>query len=389
MQGASPFRSFFMSGFECSAHRRRDGRRLDLLASTGHDRLAEADYRQVRELGLKTVRDGLRWHLIETSSGVYDWSSFLPMLRAALSADVQVIWDICHYGWPDDLDIWSPDFVDRLARFAGAAAQLVREQTDAIPIYCPVNEISFWSWAGGEMARMNPNTRRRGAELKRQLVRGSLAAIDAIRDVEPRARFMHAEPVIHVTTYSTRQRARAEAYRLSQFEALDMLAGRLEPELGGHLRYLDLIGVNFYPQNQWLYSGCTIPFGHHAFRPLRNMLLEVYERYGRPLVVSETGAEGGARPSWLHYVGAEVSAARARGLPLFGICLYPILDYDGWDNGRRCDVGLLGVADENGARTVFTPLLEELERQQLVIETASDLCSLVHADSPGKSSDEE
>jgi hypothetical protein len=31
------FQSWFIGGFECSTHRRRDGRRLDLLASTCHD----------------------------------------------------------------------------------------------------------------------------------------------------------------------------------------------------------------------------------------------------------------------------------------------------------------------------------------------------------------
>ena len=33
-----------------------------------------------------------------------------------------------------------------------------------------------------------------------------------------------------------------------------MLCGRLWPELGGGERYLDIIGVNFYPHNQWFYN---------------------------------------------------------------------------------------------------------------------------------------
>ena len=39
------------------------------------------------------------------------------MLEAARDEGVQVIWDLCHYGWPDDLDIFSPQFVERFARF--------------------------------------------------------------------------------------------------------------------------------------------------------------------------------------------------------------------------------------------------------------------------------
>jgi hypothetical protein len=101
------FQSFFLGGFECSSHRRRDQRRLDLLAATRHDVNAGADYRALARHGITTVRDGLRWHLIETIPGHYDWSSFLPMLHAARDTGTQVIWDLLHWGWPDDLDIWS------------------------------------------------------------------------------------------------------------------------------------------------------------------------------------------------------------------------------------------------------------------------------------------
>ena len=38
------FASFFLGGFECSSHRRFDCRHLDLIAGTGHDRLAATDF---------------------------------------------------------------------------------------------------------------------------------------------------------------------------------------------------------------------------------------------------------------------------------------------------------------------------------------------------------
>src|SRR5689334_651471 len=66
------FKSFFIGGFECSTHRRRDGKRLDLIAATGHDVNAEADYRMLAAHGIRTVRGGLRWHLIETAPRRYD-----------------------------------------------------------------------------------------------------------------------------------------------------------------------------------------------------------------------------------------------------------------------------------------------------------------------------
>jgi beta-glucosidase/6-phospho-beta-glucosidase/beta-galactosidase len=366
------FDSFFLGGFECSTQRRRDGRRLDLVEATGHDRLAAADYRRMTEHGIRTVRDGLRWHLVERSPGRYDWSSFLPMLRAAEAAGVQVIWDLCHYGWPDDIDIWTPSFVDRFARFAGAAARIVREETGGVPFYCPVNEISFWAWAAGDAGKFHPATQGRAGELKRQLVRAAIAGIEAVRAVDPRARIAHSDPIINVIAGSDepRDREAAHGYHGSQFEARDMLAGRLAPELGGRPKYLDVVGVNFYSDNQWIHGGPTVEFGKPRYRPLRELLAETWRRYERPLFIAETGAEGTARAAWLYYVCGEVRAALEDGVPVEGICLYPVVDYPGWENERHCEVGLLCRADAAGHRAAYAPLAEELRRQQALFAEA-------------------
>jgi hypothetical protein len=365
-RAASPFNSFFLAGFECSTHRRSDGRRLDLLASTGHDRFFAEDYRALMRHGIATVRDGLRWHLIEIAPGAYDWSSALPMLRAARGHGMQVVWDLCHYGWPDGLDIWSGSFVERFARFSAAAARIVCEESDAAPFFCTVNEISYWAWAGGEVGRFGPGTHGRGDELKRQLARASIAATAAIRAVNPRTRFLHAEPAIHVAPRSSSRDdlLAAETYHDAQFHALDMIAGRRCPELGGHPDCLDIVGINYYPDNQWVHGGGAIPLGHHAYRPLRELLAEFHTRYGRPLILSETGAEGTARASWLHYVSSEVRAAREAGVRVEGICLYPILDYPGWDNDRPCAVGLMSVPDGRGHRRTDPDLAAELSNQR-------------------------
>jgi beta-glucosidase/6-phospho-beta-glucosidase/beta-galactosidase len=364
------FNSYFLGGFECSTHRRRHGRRLDLLAATGHDRAAAQDYRLMVRHAIRTVRDGVRWHLIESSPGCYDWSSFLPMLRASHDVGVQVIWDLCHYGWPDDIDIWTPAFVERFSRFAGAVAALVRNETDTIPFYCPVNEISYWSWAGAEVARFNPLARGRGLELKHQLVRAAVAAIETIWSVDSRARIVQVDPVIHVVARPDRPRDRkpAEGYRRAQFQAWDMLSGRLSPGLGGKPEYLDVLGVNYYSNNQWFLGGGTIELGHALYRPFRDILAEVHRRYGRPLFVAETGAESDARAPWLRYVAGEVRAAVEADLPVEGICLYPITDYPGWTNGRHCKVGLLGRLDNQTRRAVYQPLADELSRQQAIFD---------------------
>jgi beta-glucosidase/6-phospho-beta-glucosidase/beta-galactosidase len=368
-----PFASFFLGGFECSSHKRLDGTRLDLLSGTGHAEHAEWDYARLGEHGIRTVRDGLRWHLIERSPGRYDWSSLTAQLRASRETGTQILWDLCHYGLPDDLDIWSAAFVDRFADYAAVAARIIGEATEPAPFYCPVNEISYWAWAGGEFGRFHPACHGRGAELKRQLVRAAIASIDAIRSVDPRARFLTAEPLIAVEPGlgDEAHRRAAETYHGAQYEVLDMMAGRMEPELGGAPEFVDLVGLNYYPENQWYHGGPTIPIGHHAYRPLQELLADAHRRYGRPILLAETGAEGCGRASWLHYVCGEVLSALEAGIPVEGICLYPILDYPGWENGRICRVGLLSMPERNGERQVFAPLARELRRQQELFAAAT------------------
>ena len=355
-----------MGGFECSTHVRRDGKRLDLVASTGHDRWAYEDFRRLTEVGIFTARDAVRWHLCDPGAGRYDWSSIRPMLSAARRAGVQVVWDLLHFGWPDGLDPFSDTFVERFTRFAGEFARILEAETAPPFLLAPVNEISFLSFAGGEAGFFNPFARGRGDELKRQLVRACLGGCRAIRDVLPQARLVHTDPIINIIADPERpeDRLAAELHRQAQFAAWDMIAGRREPELGGEERFLDVIGVNYYVHNQWIHEGRVLVPSRPQHLPVRFMLREIYRKYRRPLFIAETGIEDYARPAWLRYMAGEARAATALGAPVEGICLYPIADHPGWEDDRHCPNGLWGYADSSGFRPIDAAYAEELERQQ-------------------------
>ena len=384
------FQSFFMGGFECATHRRADRTQIDVLTATQHDTHAAEDYLLLQQAGIRTVRDGLRWHLIEAVSGVYDWSSFLPMLDASLATGTQVIWDLCHWGIPEHLDIFSPEFISSFAAFAEAAATIIRDTTGPngpIPFYCPVNEISFWAWVGGDAQAFHPHRAGEGYDLKRQLVAASLAGMAAVRRVDPRARFVQAEPIIniepepgdiaeypHIVDDTKRHTA-------SQYQAWDMLRGDLDEDLGGAPEMLDILGVNFYWNNQWIHGGDRLPPGHYLHRPLHVMLQDLWQRYRRPILITETGAEANAAVGWLGYIAAEVRQAQREGVPMLGVCLYPVMDYPGWDDERHCRCGLIAADEAWSARELRTDLVAELAAQArlLVPQTASEAPTPVRA----------
>jgi beta-glucosidase/6-phospho-beta-glucosidase/beta-galactosidase len=367
------FDSFLMGGFECSSHRRRDGVRLDLIRATAHDKHALRDYRLCKRFGFATVRDGVRWHLIGKTAGKYDWSSWLPMLEAAEEAGVQVIWDLFHYGSPDCIDQAAEDFPDRFTEFALAALEVRQSVTRRPPVVCPLNEINFISWAvdDGYFPRVGPEER---GWFKRQLVRTAIQAATAIKREWPRSTIVWAEPLIHIAPHDERRQTvrGAKANLQGMYEAYDWIIGRSRPELGGDPSLVDVVGWNFYPHNQWYWKGPTIPMGHHEYRPLADMLVEMAERYGKPLFLSETGAEGSGKPSWLHYVCNEVREAMNRGADIRGICWYPITAYPGWDNSRHAETGLFSSIVANGTRHVDEKLLAEFEVQRELFDAMAE-----------------
>jgi hypothetical protein len=143
-----------------------------------------------------------------------------------------------------------------------------------------------------------------------------------------------------------------------------MLTGRVWPSLGGHPRYLDIVGVNFYPNNQFTPDGETVVRGDVRYKPFSKMLLEVQRRYERPMIVAETGSEGDERAPWLRYVAGQCATALGQGCELHGVTLYPVLNHPGWVDERHCHNGLWDYADENGQRATYEPLLHEVQQAE-------------------------
>jgi hypothetical protein len=328
------FRSFFLAGFECATGYNMHGEWIDQIAATEHDVHVDADYDRLAEVGIHAVREAIRWPLVDRG-GRFDFSSVEPFIAAARAQRIDVIWDLFHYGYPDDVDPFSAAFVGRFARYCRAAARFVSERMDGTCRFTPVNEPSYFAWAGGEVGRFAPHARGRGFELKVALARAALRGIEAIHEACPGARIVNVDPICRVVPGDGSPQALEHARRFNEdwvFEFWDIVSGRMMPALGGSPAHLDVVGINYYWTNQWELGREGVPLGDDDPRrvPLAQLVESAWRRYGTELLITETSALGDARAPWIHELSIMAEHLLAHGVPLRGICLYPILGMPEW-----------------------------------------------------------
>jgi hypothetical protein len=194
--------------------------------------------------------------------------------------------------------------------------------------------------------------------------------------VDPRARIVHVDPIIHVIAPPGRPdlEEAARATRNSMYESWDMLRGSRDEDLGGDPKYLDIIAVNYYHTNQWEYLTNDRLFWHlkdPRRLPLHCLLQEVYERYRVPMIIGETSHIGIGRGEWIKEIAAEACKARQLGVPLEGICLYPIIDRTDWDNDHHWHNSGLWDLEPNPSgflrRVIDEPYLRDLQEAQRLL----------------------
>lgn len=344
--GDSPFRSFWIGGYEGADHRNGDGYSNDMLWATEHLQRIDGDYRRVSRLGIKTVRESIGWRVSESEDGQINLSRAVRMAKCAQAHGLQILWTVMHYGVPHGLSVHEDALIARFARFAAKVAEALAPLSDGPPIYTPINEINFLAWAASETSMMGAmplqhmstaeDSSISGYAIKRRLVKAALAGMDAIRRADARARFLHIEPVVHVVAPLEQPELSSLALQVEdyQWQAYDLLSGRLEPELGGSPAALDMLGVNHYHCSQWeVGTERRLAWHLRDFRRLgmQQLLSSVWNRYQRPLLIGETSHIGVGRAAWLHEIAGEVQRAQAHGVPVLGICVYPLLDRPDWN----------------------------------------------------------
>lgn len=332
----SVFKSFFMGGFECADHINRSGDRINLLKETEHHIRVREDYNNLLLLDIKTVREGVCWSVVEVEPYVFDFSEVENRIQVAEELGVQIIWDLCHFGYPDGIYPTHPHFHLRFVALCRAFAIFYKTVTRQRLFVVPINEISFLSWHSGDVRGTVPFAVNSGWDMKYHLCKAAILGIEVLKDTDPGCMIILVEPLIKIHTVVETELEHVNNLNVHQFQAMDIIAGRLCPELGGKEEYLDILGFNYYWNSQWNHDIgplCWPDANGMAGRTcISELLIMAYLRYGKQLFISETGHFGIGRAQWIQEVAVACCKALSKGVPLLGACIYPVIDRPDWDD---------------------------------------------------------
>lgn len=380
---AMSFRSFFMGGFECTDLINRSGLRINLLHETGHHLRAFEDYELLSSLEINVVREGVCWSVVEKSPYVFDFSSLKDRMDAAAALNIQILWDLCHFGYPDDMIPTHPLFHSRFMAFCRAFTLFHLNYSAEKLFVIPINEISFLSRYSGEMRGTVPFALNSQFDIKYHLSKAAIAGIEVIKQTDPDAVVILAESLnrLHEGDGNISPDRLEEIHQL-QYEAIDIISGTKYPELGGSPALYDMVGFNYSYNKQVEINDPHLicPIENYRTIPLSKLLKEGYHRYNKPVIITQTGHFGKGRSRWIEEVTLECDRALSMGVDLRGICIYPIIDRPDWDNLLSYNNCGLWDLDEFKNRIPYDPVINSVKKCIQLIETRipTKVCNAVN-----------
>jgi dTDP-4-dehydrorhamnose reductase len=356
-------------GIECTVNRVGD-RYFDQLERSGHAQRA-SDIDLFADLGLTTLRYPVLWERIAPRGLLAaDWSWPDERLTRLAAHGIRPIAGLVHHGsGPRGTDLLDPAFGAGLAAFAGEVAQRYPWVEDFTPINEPLTTARF----SGLYGHWYPH-RHDDAAFVRCLVtecRATQLAMRAIRRANPTARLIQTEDI--GCTHSTPALAEQAAFENERrWLTFDLLSGRVDrfhtlwpyllangittSELQPFLDEPcppDLLGINYYitserflderleryPDRSHGGNGRQRYADVEAVRAcpdgiagLRAVLREAWERYRRPLAVTEAhlGSTRDEQLRWLYEEWLTVRRLRAEGVPVEALTVWALLGSFDW-----------------------------------------------------------
>jgi beta-glucosidase/6-phospho-beta-glucosidase/beta-galactosidase len=358
---------------------------LDEHDLTGHTVAWRSDLEMARSLGATAVRYGVSWPLVHVAPDEFDWTVLDEVLPYAVQElGLTIVADLVHYGTPRWLpeSFADPGYPKAIESFAAAFAERYRQIVSHFtPLNEPVTTASFCGLRGiwppaltgwdGWVAVAVP------------IALGMVRSSRAIRSVHPAATIVHVEAATVVHTDEPGLGDHARLLEGVGWLPTDLMMGRVDARHPLHawlvehgarsqdLEYLvqhpeppDLVGVNYYPDltprrlTTVGTEAAQLSYNHWS-TGLGLAMRAFADRYGLPIVLTETSIEGedDLRERWLRDSAAEVLALVADGIDVRGYTWWPLFDFVDWSwaaGGANVEEFVVETAAADGS-TIVAP----------------------------------
>ena len=338
-------------------HTRPGLRALDEYELTQHYQLWREDLDRVADLGISHIRWGVPWYRVNPRPDQFDWAWVDQVLDyLVVRKGLQPILDLMHYGTPLWLEnsFLNISYPQRVAEYANAFAE---RYSSLVRIYTPLNEPTVNAEFCGRHGQWPPYLQGEDGYVKLllPLVRGMIHTAQAVRDAHKDAVFVQVEALGWVWSSDETLHDHVERHLAHTFLAFDLATGVVDTthllwpylhehgldESGlawfqDHAFAMDVLGVNLYPWSGGELhrdaSGGVYRRGELDGSQLGSVLRHAWQRYGLPMMVTETSArrDVAGRAQWMDETIAAVRATRCEGIPVNGYTWFPALTMIDW-----------------------------------------------------------
>ncbi|HVG26240.1 MAG TPA: hypothetical protein VM865_01445 [Acidobacteriaceae bacterium] len=384
-------------GAEYTCNRVGD-RYFDQMNFSGHaHRLS--DYEQFVELGIRTLRMGLLWERHELDPS-WRWSD--ERLGWMQQTGIRPIASLLHHGsGPRHTSLLDPEFPRKLAAYAGSVAQ----RYPWIDAYTPVNEPNTTARFSGMYGVWYPHHHSLQSYLRALLhqLKGTVLSMQAVRRIHPEAQLVQTDDLGNISG-TEELRPVWETLNLRQWLPFDLLYGRVDRHhpMFGYMRSAgiseadilwfadhpcppDVIGINyyatsdrfldhrleFYPEDRRSSEGPFVDVESVRVRRdgiigVDTLLLQAWERYERPVAVTEVhlGGPVDEQIRWVADAWRGVLRAREQGVNCVAMTIWALLGSFFWNGLVTSENGHYepGVFDLRGGHPVRTELARVVEQ---------------------------